>query len=316
MSAPTDASTTPERASRGRALTVTLVMLAAAVVASVAAFAQVPTPTQRRSTLEARVWDFASSPVGPTRAAVLMPARRDPATRWPLLVAFHGWGESNRGVDAGAWGWARDYELGASDAELRHTPLRREAFLGFVEPARYDRLRRDLDRRPYRGVIVVAPYTPDTLDGDAGILAQAYADWVATTLVPRARRELPVLQDRAATGVDGVSLGGLTALEVGFLHPEVFGVVGALQPAVNRRVERVLGRRRAGAPSQRVRLVGSRSDSLTRHVMALHDAMTARRVPHDLRLVEGPHDYVFNRGPGGVEMLLFHDRALRGLSAE
>ena len=26
----------------------------------------------------------------------------------------------------------------------------------------------------------------------------------------------------------------------------------------------------------------------------------------------GPHDYVFNQGPGGVEMLLFHDRALRG----
>lgn len=316
MSAPSDASTPRTRTTPGRALTLTLVMLAAAVVAGVAAFAQVPTPTQRPSTLEARIWDFSTSPVGPMKAAVLMPARRDPSTRWPLLVAFHGWGESNRGVDAGAWGWARDYELGSSDAELRHTPLRREAFLGFVEPARYERLRRDLARRPYRGVIVVTPYTPDTLDGDAGTLAQAYADWIATTLVPRARRELPVLQDRGATGVDGVSLGGLTALEAGFSHPEVFGVVGALQPAVNRRVERVLSRRRSGAPPQRVRLVGSRADSLTRHVMALHDAMNGRRIPHDLRLVEGPHDYIFNRGPGGVEMLLFHDRALRGLTAE
>ena len=27
--------------------------------------------------------------------------------------------------------------------------------------------------------------------------------------------------------------------------------------------------------------------------------------------VPGPHDYVFNRGPGVLEMLLFHDRALR-----
>lgn len=310
------APTSTSREARGRALTASLLLAAVLVAARVTVFAQVPTPTARPSTLTSRVWDFTASPIGPMRAAVLLPTRLDRATRLPLLVAFHGWGESNRGLDAGAMGWARDYELGASDAELRHTPLRREAFLGFVEPARYDRLRRDLARRPYRGVIVVTPFTPDTLDGDAGTLAESYADWVATTLVPRARRELPVLQDRASTGVDGVSLGGLTALEVGFLHPEVFGVVGALQPAVNRRVERVLSRRRTGAASQRVRLVGSRADSLTRHVMTLHDAMSARHIAHDLRLVEGPHDYVFNRGPGGVEMLLFHDRALRGMPAE
>jgi hypothetical protein len=28
----------------------------------------------------------------------------------------------------------------------------------------------------------------------------------------------------------------------------------------------------------------------------------------------GTHSYRFNRGPGGLEMLLFHDRALRGLA--
>jgi hypothetical protein len=32
-------------------------------------------------------------------------------------------------------------------------------------------------------------------------------------------------------------------------------------------------------------------------------------------MLTGPHDYVFNRGPGGIEMLLFHDRALRGEAA-
>lgn len=316
MSTRPDAPNAQPRTERGRALAAALIVTSTLVAVSVAVFAQVPAPTARASTLETRVWDFSSSPTGPTRAVVMLPARRDPSARWPLLVAFHGWGESNRGVDAGAWGWARDYELGASDSELRHTPLRREAFLGFVEPARYERLRRDLTRRPYRGLIIVTPYTPDTLDPDSGATASAYADWVANTLVPRARRELPVLQDRAATGVDGVSLGGLTALEVGLSHPEVFGVVGALQPAVHRRVERVLARRRSSAPAQRIRLVGSRADGLTRHILTLDAAMTARHIAHDMRLVEGPHDYVFNRGPGGVEMLLFHDRALRGLAAE
>ena len=48
---------------------------------------------------------------------------------------------------------------------------------------------------------------------------------------------------------------------------------------------------------------------------ALDAALTQRRIPHEFRLLAGPHDYPFNRGPGGVEMLLFHDRALRGLPA-
>ena len=306
---------------RGARRRASRVALAGAVLAALVRFvavAQVPPATRRPSTLTERLWNLPASPVGPTHAAVLLPPQREPGARWPLLIALHGWGESNRGTEAGAWGWSRDYELGATDAELRHTPLRRSAFLGFVATSRFDRLRRDLARRAYRGVVVVTPYTPDTLDGDAGTvdLAAAYGDWIVNTLVRRARAELPVLRDRASTGVDGVSLGGLTALEVGLRHPETFGVVGALQPAVHRRVERVLGRRPASPPPQRIRLVATRSDGLTRHVVALHDAMLARGVAHELRIVEGPHDYVFNRGAGGLEMLLFHDRALRGMPAE
>jgi len=91
-------------------------------------------------------------------------------------------------------------------------------------------------------------------------------------------------------------------------------VVGALQAAVRNRVERVMGRHLPSPtrPAQRIRLLGTRSDRLTRDINALDAAMTARGIAHDLRVVEGPHDYIFNRGAGGVEMLLFHDRALRG----
>ncbi|MBI5512669.1 MAG: esterase [Deltaproteobacteria bacterium] len=249
---------------------------------------------------------------------MLLPTRRSPSERLPLLVCFHGWGESLRGVQRGAFAWSRDYELGASDAELRRSPLRREAFLGFVAASRFNTLRADLARRPYQGVAVVAPFTPDVLPAEAGALQDAYSDWVVQVLVPRARRELPVLATREATGVDGVSLGGFQALTLGFEHPELFGVVGALQPAVNDRVALVLGRHRASPsrPSQRVRLVTSTRDIFRRHILALDAAMSARGIAHDLRVVEGPHDYVFNRGAGGVEMLLFHDRALRGLPAE
>jgi len=284
------------------------------VATRLVAVAQVPTATRRPSTLTERLWDFPTSPVGPTRVAVLVPTARAPGERWPVLVALHGWGEAARGPEEGVWGWAHDYELGASDAELRRRRLRAEAFLGFVSPTRYDALRRDLARRPYRGMIVITPYTPDVLSPDGGDPSAAWSDWLVSTVLPRVRAELPALATREATGIDGVSLGGLLALETGLRHPEAFGVVGALQAAVRNRVERVMGRHLPSPtrPAQRIRLLGTRSDRLTRDINALDAAMTARGIAHDLRVVEGPHDYIFNRGAGGVEMLLFHDRALRG----
>lgn len=273
-----------------------------------------PRPTAMRTT----VWDFPRGPSGPMRAVAMVPEWARPGERFPLLVTFHGWGESVRGVQRGAFGWPRDYELGASAYALRRVPFERAGFLGHVDERRFQHLRRDLARRPFQGVVVVAPYTPDILGNDAGALQADYARWVIETLIPRARRELPVVATREATGVDGVSLGGLHALLLGFDHPEVFGAVGALQPAVHERVAMVASRYVSSPtrPAQRVRLVTSRGDIFLGDVNALHAALDARGVVHERRVLAGPHDYVFNRGPGGIEMLLFHDRALRGLSAE
>ena len=272
----------------------------------------------RPSTLHASVWDFSHSPMGRMRAVVLVPTVRSERERFPLLIALHGYGEYLRGVERGAWGWATDYELGATDAELRHRHLREEAFLGFVSPSRLRTLQRGLAAHPYRGCVVVCPFTPDVLGADAGAFVDVFASWIADTLVPRARRELPVLSERTATGIDGVSLGGLEALEVGFTRPDVFGVVGGLQAAVHNHTDRVLARyvNSPTRPPQVIRLVTSSHDIYRRDLIAMDALMTARGIPHDLRVVEGPHDYIFNRGAGGVEMLLFHDRASRGLPAE
>jgi iron(III)-salmochelin esterase len=272
----------------------------------------------RPSSMEERLWTFANSPIGSTRVGVLVPRGMTPGQRLPLLVAFHGWGESARGVERGVWGWAHDYELGASHGELLRSPLRREAFLGFVESSRFRRLRDDLVGRRYEGLVVVTPYTPNVMGEGGSALSVAYGDWVARVVVARARAELPVRSGRESTGVDGVSLGGLLALETGFRNPETYGVVSALQPAVNGRIERVMSayQMSPSRPVQTIRLVGSRTDWLTRHIRQLDQVLRARHIVHELRVVEGPHDYVFNRGAGGIEMLLFHDRALRGLRAE
>jgi hypothetical protein len=248
------------------------------------------------------------------RAITLVPRGLHPGERLPLLVALHGRGEADRGVERGAWGWERDYELGATDRVLRSGRLSASAFFGFVDDARLHALREDLRARPYRGVVVVAPFTPDVLDDAGAALQEPFDHWVTDVLVPRARRELPVVATRESTGIDGVSLGGLHALWIGLGHPETFGAVGSLQAAVRGRTDAVVQRYVASAvrPSQRIRLVTSDADALRPDVMALHQAMQARGIVHDLRVVVGPHDYVFNRGPGGVEMLMFHDRALRG----
>lgn len=289
--------------------------LALVIVARWFAFAQTARPG---SSFEAVTWDLGATAAGPMRAVVLLPRHRAPGDRFPLLIAFHGRGEALRGPERGAWGWSRDYELGASDLALRHSPLSHAAFFDLVDDRRLAAMRTDLHRRPYGGLVVVTPYTPDVLTpADGATLQQAFDDVVVNTIVPRARRELPVIATREATGIDGVSLGGLHALWIGLGHPETFGTVGAMQAAVRNRQTQVADRFVASPtrPTQQLRLLTSDGDPLRPDVQLLADTFAARGIAHRLLVVRGPHDYIFNRGPGGIEMLLFHDRALRGETA-
>ena len=114
------------RRSRARVSAPTLLALALGVgliaLSRLLAVAQSP---PRPSSLRTTLWDFPQTPVGPMRVVVMVPARLAAGERLPLLVALHGWGETLRGVERGAYGWSRDYELGASDHELRRGSLRR-----------------------------------------------------------------------------------------------------------------------------------------------------------------------------------------------
>ena len=73
------------------------------------------------------------------------------------------------------------------------------------------------------------------------------------------------------------------------------------------------------ALSARVRRPGLKLRLLTSHDDYFHDAVTgvsrawdAAGIAHDFADVVGPHDYVFNRGPGSIELLFWNDRALHG----
>jgi hypothetical protein len=259
-------------------------------------------------------WKDLSFPAHEQRALLLAPRAEKPL---PLLVALHGRGESGRGLEIGAHGWRDDYGLDALDQKLRTQTISAADMGDMVRPDRLARLNASLQKAPYEGLVVACPYTPLVSDRSPRG-AEPFARFVMENLLPRARAEAKAADARERTGIDGVSMGGRLALLVGLQHPEVFGVVGALQPAI--RVEEAelftsLARAAKARAAVTLRLVSSDGDPFLPAVEALSKALAAAEVAHELVVTPGPHDYAWNRGPGGVEMLLGQERALRGLPA-
>jgi enterochelin esterase-like enzyme len=185
-----------------------------------------------------------------------------------------------------------------------------------VDPQRLRYLNQALSREAYRGLIVVCPYTPDILAGDRPFdKAPPLAEFIALTLLPRVYRETPALGTAASTGLDGVSLGGRAALTSGLLRPEAFGAVATIQAAFDvKDAPEIAARARAARqrfPDLKLRLLSSEGDYYLRANRAIARALEQAGVTHELLIVPGPHDYEFNRGPGAIEMLFFHDRVLR-----
>jgi pimeloyl-ACP methyl ester carboxylesterase len=279
-----------------------------------------PTTTAHEgfSTLDLR-FAGASAEGGATRAAVLVPKGQGP---YPILVALHGRGEAVRGAEVGAYGWLRDYHLGAAVEALGRGHVTADDLQGFVLPGRPAALDRSLAARPYGGLIVACPHLPDQTGPGAAASIERYGRWVVEQLLPRVRAESP---GGEAASIDGVSLGGRVALYAGLAHPEAFRAVGSLQAAIRapkgetRGDEaELVGMTRsylAARPEGKVRLLTSDRDYFLTAIESLHHALDEARLPHEHLVVAGPHDYSFNQGPGGIEMLLWHDRVLRGLPA-
>jgi hypothetical protein len=155
------------------------------------------------------VWRFEQAPFGPTDVVISVPAAPSAETRFPVLVAFHGRGESLKGSRRGARGWLDDYQLSRASERLENPPLVPADFETYVSTARLEQINAALRAQPYAGLIVVCPYLPDVLQRDAAWAAgTALADFIADTLLPRVYAKTPALGTAESTGVDGVSLGG------------------------------------------------------------------------------------------------------------
>jgi enterochelin esterase-like enzyme len=256
----------------------------------------------------------------PTRVVVTYPRRADgraypPNERYPVVVALHGRGEALKPRDRGALGWYIDYRLPDAFGALMGGRLTPASYRMLVRQEHLAMVNAALRERPFRGVMVVTPYVPD-LSGlpPTAPEMRAYADWVAGAMLDKVREELPgAARTREGTGIDGVSLGGWVSLVIGFGHPERFGAVGAIQPAIRGQealVARLATRARATAGAQRVDLLTSEGDPYRAPTEQLSTLLRRARVSHRMRVLPGPHDYVFNQGPGAIEMLRFFDEAL------
>ena len=255
-----------------------------------------------------------------TRFNLYVPNHLGKDDRVPLLVLFHGLGET-WDVGVGVHSWVERYGLGNAYARLRRPPIGHTSrALNLLPDARIVELSAALAAQPFRGMAIACPFTPNIARFAAPeTQLQAYANWVADVVVPRARKEAPaIVADAEHTAVDGVSLGGQVSFEVFTRRPDTFAVLGGIQSAINvvkiepyaDRIAKAFATSPRG-PKPAIHITTSDSDPFKDTNLAMAAMLTKKGVANELSVLPGLHDQVFLRERGSMEMLLWHDRRLR-----
>lgn len=246
------------------------------------------------------------------RFTMLVPKHARRVTELPLVVALHGLGETHD-EKLGAHAWLDLYGLRSAYPRLLAPPVTRtEKRVDFTDE-RLAEVNRSLAQRPFGGLVVVCPFTPNVKPmKDPKASLDRYAAWLIETVIPRARREARVKAGAPSTTLVGCSMGGSVALEVFSRKPEAFGGLGLVQGAVSevnapRWAEMLLSASKASGPRD-VHLLTSEADPFVAGHRALAKALSARGVANELRVLPGPHDQPWLREAGTIEMLLYQDR--------
>ena len=249
--------------------------------------------------------------------AVLVAAPRGPAKdgSLPLVVLLHGLGETGN-ERAGLFAWLGPYGLSRAWERLERPPLAR-LNEDYVSPAEFGELNASLAADPFRGAIVVCPFMPNPYaGGDAGPRLDRYASALEQQILPAVRARLPAASPEAAhTGVGGVSLGGAVALEVFLRKPTSFATLATVQGAYGKGLAATFARRIAEAESLEGRSVyvsTSLGDPYRAANERLARELTQRGIATRLSVRKGPHSQGWLTEIGSLELLLWHDRALRG----
>lgn len=263
--------------------------------------------------VQAELLTLRSKHIAEAAVAVALPAdyETSPEKNYPLVLAFGGAGECAREPRRGALAWIEYYEADEALAALRTNALGERDLKGLTTPAQLATLNERLQNSPFGGVILACPSSP-LISEEFPLDSSRYEAFIMDEVIPRITARYRVMKGQI--GIDGVSMGGARSMYFGLKHPDTFASIGAVQGAFGRYIEiyRSLIRHNRDALSKRpIQLVTSDGDGLAPAVTRMHNLLDEHDVPHDFLMLTGPHDYIFNQGPGVISLLMFHDTALR-----
>jgi iron(III)-salmochelin esterase len=261
-------------------------------------------------------WKLEGSADLSRRAVVLVPRDVPEGTRIPSLVLLHGLGETSDET-LGVRAWIDRYGLLSSLARLSRPPITPESKRGDLTSEHAREISDALRAKPFDGrLVLVCPFTPNVWRlPQAGNALDRLAAWVTDVLLPTVRAKTPADPSPHRTGIDGCSLGGFVALEVFLRKPSSFGAWGGVQAALreasaSRWADRIGAALKTAGP-RRFHIETSRGDPFFAANAALSRELERRAIRHDFAVLPGPHDQPWLREVGTLEMLLWHDRALR-----
>lgn len=236
------------------------------------------------------------------------------STKFPLLIAFGGAGECARPPREGAMAWVGYYRMDEAVRALTSNHLNSDNFKGLITPQQLNSFNGSLKRMPYKGVIVACPYSP-LISSLNDIEDPEYERFIVDELVPFLKARYRVANNR--TGVDGVSMGGARAMFLGLKRPETFSSIGSVQGAFGPFMDKysaLVRKNRAALKKHPIQLVTSDGDGMAPSVRKMSALLDSEKIPHTFLNLVGPHDYIFNQGPGSIAMLMFHARNGKRLS--
>lgn len=234
-----------------------------------------------------------------------------PDKTYPLVIAFGGAGECARPPRQGALAWLGYYKMDDAVTALTRNHLESNDFRGLVTQDRLLEFNDRLKERPYSGVIVACPYSP-LITSFRDFEDPGYEQYIIQELVPLLKKRYRVAE--GFIGVDGVSMGGARAMLYGLKHPDVFSAIGAVQGAFGPSLEtyrQLIDKNRGKLKNRSIQLVTSDGDGMAPSVEKMSLLLKDEGIPHTYMNLTGPHDYIFNQGPGSIALLMFHDRAQR-----
>ncbi len=237
----------------------------------------------------------------PVKVTVIHPAWTDPAARYPVVYMLNGYGGDYRSWPQG---------------QPRLNELAQE-----------------------KGIIIVCPDGRDSWYWDSPVDPNMQMETLITrVLVPMIDANYPTIADPAHRAITGLSMGGHGALWLAMRHPDLFGSMGSMSGGVNiipftkkwkmeerlgpydENVERweehtVINLVPTLAPGQNIIIDCGVDDFFAEVNNELHEALLARKIPHDYTSRPGKHSWDYWRN-SILYHLEFFSEAFRKASAK